>query len=231
MSEKGSIHEKGTITAVLFDLDQTLTDRPASIALMARRWMEEFGFLLPGCSIQQLCECMHAVDGKGYRSREDFMAGLLESLPWTRRPEARGLLEFWQHEFPRCAVARPGASKALKHIASRGFKIGVVTNGSTGSQNGKLDAMGLRPFLSCVVVSETVGIKKPDPRIYQLALDDLKARAVTTAFVGDNPELDILPPRKLGMTAIWLAGVFQWPVNEPPPKFTIHSLEDLNGLL
>jgi putative hydrolase of the HAD superfamily len=221
---------KNSTNFVLFDLDQTLTDRPASIALMAGKWLQEFGSLLPDCTIPLVCQTMNALDGKGYCPRAEFIAGLLERLPWTKRPDAARLVGFWTGEFPLCAVARSGANRMLDRLVSLGHKIGVVTNGSTASQNRKLDAMGVRPFLSSVVVSETVGVKKPDPRIFQIALDELSAKAETTAFVGDNPDLDILPSRKLGMTAIWLAGVFEWPASEPPPELIIRSLEDLPGL-
>jgi putative hydrolase of the HAD superfamily len=226
-----SVLEKGSIHTVLFDLDQTLTDRPASIALMARRWLEEFGFLLPGCTVQQISDCIHAGDRKGYQSPDYLLAGMRDNLPWRTPPQPNQLLEFWQHVFPRCAVPRPGTATVLQRIASSGYKIGVVTNGYTGPQNSKLDVMGLRPFLSCVVVSETVGVQKPAPRIYQIALDGLQARAPTTAFVGDNPQLDVLAPRKLGMTPIWLKGTYPWPANEIPPEHTIQSLEDLIELL
>jgi putative hydrolase of the HAD superfamily len=226
-----AVLEKGSIQTVLFDLDQTLTDRPASIAMMARRWLEEFGFLLPGCTDQQICDCIHAGDRKGYQSPDYLLAGMRDNLPWTTPPQATQLLEFWQHVFPRCAIPRSGAAAVLQRLASAGYKIGVVTNGYTGPQNSKLDVMGLRPFISCVVVSETVGVQKPAPRIYQFALDELKTRAATTAFVGDNPQLDVVTPRQLGMTPIWLKGIFPWPATEVPPEHTIQSLEDLLALL
>src|SRR5262249_37606871 len=98
-------------------------------------------------------------------------------------------------------------------------------------QNTKIDVLGLRPLLSCVVVSETVGVKKPDARIYQIAQDTLKMPAAAIAFVGDNPMLDVIGPRQAGMKAIWLRGVFEWPTHQPPPEHSIQQLDELFTLI
>jgi putative hydrolase of the HAD superfamily len=68
----------------------------------------------------------------------------------------------------------------------------------------KVEAMGLTSLLEVMVISEEVGIKKPDPRIFRMALDRLGVDASEAVFVGDNLELDIAGARGVGMRALWL---------------------------
>jgi len=51
-----------------------------------------------------------------------------------------------------------------------------------------------------------VGLKKPDPKLFGLALERLKLPAESVAFVGDSFERDILPAKALGMQTFWLIG-------------------------
>ena len=61
------------------------------------------------------------------------------------------------------------------------MKLGIVTNGKETSQNTKVDVLALRPLLDVVVVSETVGVKKPDALIFKTAVEALGVDAVELA--------------------------------------------------
>ena len=65
-----------------------------------------------------------------------------------------------------------------------------------------MDLLGVRDSFSIRVVSGLVGIEKPDPRIYELALERAVVAAADAVFVGDNPEFDVVPPRSLGMFTV-----------------------------
>ncbi|HEX4055399.1 MAG TPA: HAD family hydrolase [Tepidisphaeraceae bacterium] len=199
--------------AVLFDLDETLTDRTRSIERFAPEFAERFGFDLNGSEPDEIYRCILAGDGGGYASREDFCSHLQSSLRWRRVPSQNELLSFWRDRFPRCCIGRDGVASTLQALHRRGLKLGVITNGMTLSQNTKLDVLGIRPLLSVVVISEEVGIRKPDPRIFQMALDKLGVLAAETMFVGDNPLLDVAASRAVGLRGIWLN-----PRGDPPPQ-------------
>ncbi len=81
---------------------------------------------------------------------------------------------------------------------------GVISNGSTDSQNTKLDVMGVRHLFSVVLISEEVGIRKPDPRIFRMCLEKLGLNPSEAIFVGDNPVLDVAGATAVGIRAIWL---------------------------
>ena len=87
---------------------------------------------------------------------------------------------------------------------------------------------GLKPVLSVILDSMIVGLKKPDPKIFQLALDQLKLPADRVAFVGDSFERDIVPAKAMGMTTFWMASELNRPASDPSKiDMTLYSLEDL----
>jgi putative hydrolase of the HAD superfamily len=66
--------------------------------------------------------------------------------------------------------------------------------------------VSVRPLLGAVVDSERVGILKPDPRIFMMALDGLGVKPTDAVFVGDSAARDMAGARALGMRHIWLTG-------------------------
>jgi putative hydrolase of the HAD superfamily len=201
------------LRAVFFDLDDTLTDRTRSIERLASRFLERFGPDLAGCEIDAIIRAIQGGDRGGYAPREDLAAHLRSSLPWRKTPAVESLVDFWRENFPRCSVERPGVSSTLQTLRQQGLKLGVITNGFTASQNTKLDVMRIRPLFSVVLISEEVGIKKPDPRIFRLGLEQIGVSASEAIFVGDNPVLDVAGARAVGIRAIWL----NCRGDEPPP--------------
>jgi len=88
---------------------------------------------------------------------------------------------------------------------------------------------GLKPFLRVILDSLIVGLKKPDPKLFQLALEGVKGTAADTAFVGDSFERDIIPAKALGMTTFWNDERKKAAFPPDPSKVDhiLHSLEDL----
>lgn len=95
-----------------------------------------------------------------------------------------------------------GAKQALEHLKSRGYKIGILSNGFRGVQNEKLRTTGISHLIDEVVLSDDININKPDRRIYDYALEKTGARAETSLMIGDNPSTDIVGAIKAGWKAI-----------------------------
>ncbi|MGD0769651.1 MAG: HAD family hydrolase [Tepidisphaeraceae bacterium] len=219
-----------TLRAVLFDLDDTLTDRSRSIERLAGRFLDRFGVDLGGCELHEVIRVIHGGDRGGYAAREELGAHLQSSLRWRQAPGAERLVDFWRDNFPRCNVERNGVTSTLQTLHQKGLKLGVISNGFTASQNTKLDAMGIRPLFSVVLISQEVGISKPDPRIFQMGLEKLGVLASEAIFVGDNPVVDVAGSRKVGIRSIWLnCRGGQAPETVPCPE-TIASIDQLLDL-
>jgi putative hydrolase of the HAD superfamily len=218
------------LSAVLFDLDDTLTDRARSIERLAGKFLEQFGADLGGCGIEGVIRGIRGGDGGGYAPREELGAHLQSTLPWRKKPDVETLVQFWRENFPRCNVERTGVSPTLRTLREGGLRLGVISNGSIDSQNTKLEVMGIRPLFSAVLISEEVGFKKPDARNFRMGLEKLGVIAPEAIFVGDNPALDVAGPMAVGIRAIWL----NWRGSEPPMDVRcaeqIRSIDQVVGL-
>ena len=115
----------------------------------------------------------------------------------------------------------------LERLKHDGLRLGVVSN-FYGNVPTLCEEAGLKPVLSVILDSILVGVKKPDPKIFQMALDQLKLSGDKVAFVGDSFERDIVPAKAMGMTTIFLASELNIQPSDPSKiDRTIYSLEDL----
>lgn len=124
----------------------------------------------------------------------------------------------------------PHAAEALADLAGRAA-LALVTNGIPEVQRGRLARSGLAPFFRAVVISGEVGVAKPDPRFFRIALDALGLAPDEALCVGDVPATDIRGARAAGIASCWLAGPgAAWPPGEPGPDYTIRDLRALAAL-
>ena len=97
----------------------------------------------------------------------------------------------------------PDALPLLGDLA-RTFRLGLVTNGPCDLQCDKVEQAGLKDCFAAVVISREVGVMKPEPRIFTIALARLGAAASDSVFVGDTPKTDIVGAHAAGMKVVWL---------------------------
>jgi putative hydrolase of the HAD superfamily len=218
------------LAAVLFDLDCTLVDRVHSIRQYAIRFAEDFRQHLVPTSRERIAEVLIAADGWGYRpsTRSHDIAA---NLVWQVQPTLDDIAAHWSRHFSSLAVAMNGAVEVLETLQGLGIALGLVTNGTVRAQAQKLEALGLRRYFQAVVVSEAVGVKKPQPAIFQSALARMGISAEHAWFVGDHPENDILGASRAGLRTAWLASVHPWPAEHALPHYQIDSLRELVPLI
>ncbi len=106
-------------------------------------------------------------------------------------------------------VVEPGTAELLAELARRGYELGVVSN-SNGTVEGLLEAVGLRRHLAFVIDSAVVGVEKPDPRIFRLALERAGVEAAHATHIGDLYHLDIRGAEAAGLQAILLDPAGVW---------------------
>ncbi|HET7558727.1 MAG TPA: haloacid dehalogenase-like hydrolase, partial [Limnochordia bacterium] len=128
--------------AILFDLDGTLTDRPASLREAARRLVAAFPELGKR-RFEQVSEALILADDNGMRPRLDMMARWVAALEWIDPPPQDELLRWWSEHFGACTVAAPGLPEVLAACAERELALGLVTNGGGRAQRQKLEKLGI----------------------------------------------------------------------------------------
>lgn len=100
----------------------------------------------------------------------------------------------------RRAIA--GAAALLPLVRARA-RVGIVSNNLLDEQRQKLRDCGLDGYIDALVVSEEVGISKPDPRIFRVALERLDCEAEQAVMIGDSWGADVVGAAAAGIRAIW----------------------------
>jgi putative hydrolase of the HAD superfamily len=96
-----------------------------------------------------------------------------------------------------------GAVEAVSRLRQSGFRLGVVSN-AEGQIERDLERAGFRDVFETVIDSHHVGVEKPDPAIFEIALDRMRLDRSKTVFVGDMPSVDVEGARAAGLGAILL---------------------------
>jgi 2-haloacid dehalogenase len=129
------------------------------------------------------------------------------------------------------AYPLPHADEVVRRL-SAGAAVALVTNGLTDVQRGRVRRSGWASCFRAVLISEEMGIAKPDPRFFAAALEALDLPADQVLCVGDNPVSDIGGAQAAGIDACWYApSGAAWTGPAPAPRLVIRSLLELTGLL
>ncbi len=112
---------------------------------------------------------------------------------------------------------------------SQNYRLGLVANQSTSIRE-LLKAWGIESYFQLIILSEEVGIRKPDTRIFKLALEEAGISADKAVYVGDRYDNDILPAKSLGMYTIRILigfGKYASENNQLKSDWSITSLQEL----
>lgn len=99
---------------------------------------------------------------------------------------------------------RPYVEPLFGRLRRSGVKLGIVSNTEAVLSLFELDRYPIFKTVHTIVLSSDVGIRKPDPRIFRLALDRIGCAPETTVFVGNDWDADILGAKGAGLRAIYL---------------------------
>jgi putative hydrolase of the HAD superfamily len=119
----------------------------------------------------------------------------------------------------------------LDELREADMALAILTNGSVTGQEAKIAHLGLDGRVDAVIVSEAVGAKKPDRRVFDATLESLDADAADAIYIGDHPVNDVQGAIGAGWTAIWLRGWHDWPAELPAAEHVIDFLVEIPPLL
>jgi FMN hydrolase / 5-amino-6-(5-phospho-D-ribitylamino)uracil phosphatase len=115
----------------------------------------------------------------------------------------------------------------LEALSAR-YRLGIVSN-FYGNLDAVCRSVGLGSIFSVMIDSQCVGVEKPDPAIFRVALDALRSTPETTVFVGDSLRRDREGARRTGMRFVWLQGEQAEPAETSTP--VDHAIRDLRELV
>ena len=190
----------------IFDLDNTLIDRAASF----RRWATQFvaAHGLEPADIDRLVDA----DGDGFAPRSQLLSGIRERFA-VNLP-----LKAYQAEMVELVELDPAVAVALDDLRSAGWRVAIATNGETSQQSAKIRRSGLDAHVDAVAISEEVGERKPDRRIFEVAAERCGIRLSEGGWmIGDAPDTDIAGGRNAGLRTVWMRRGRKWDSTLPVP--------------
>jgi len=123
------------------------------------------------------------------------------------------------------------AEPSLRELRARGLKLGVVSNWDTRLKR-ICSGLGLEGLVDFIVISAEVGVRKPDPRIFEVALEKAGVAAHEALHVGDLPDEDVEGARRAGVRAVLIDREKRITEAAVPDRVpVVRSLRELGDLL
>lgn len=135
--------------------------------------------------------------------------------------------------YPASAL-EPDARPCLEMLRQAGYRIGVIANQPSVVREA-LERDGILEHFTAWVISEDLGLQKPDPRIYAHAVEQAGAEPAACAMVGDRLDYDVRPAGSVGMRTVWVlrgeAPEVPSPGQLEEADVAIRGLDELPGVL
>lgn len=151
-------------------------------------------------------------------------------------PDAEAIgVRFWSEAMQRLPLGQrlmPYAREVLEYLRPR-YRLYILSNGFTELQARKMQSAGIAHYFDGVVLSEDIGVNKPNPAIFKHALCVAGVNATEALMIGDNFEVDIEGAQRVGIDQVYY-DVAHLPLSEKhhsPPTYTIDSLLELKDIL
>jgi HAD superfamily hydrolase (TIGR01549 family) len=206
--------------AILFDLGSTLIyfdgewdELRSQREVRLLQNLGSAGINLPGeAFLEQFNERLaHYYDERETEFIEQTTAYLLRSLlaEWGYpsppdeliRQSLAGMYAVSQAYWKTEADAHP----TLQWLREAGYRLGLISNaGDDADVQTLVDHADLREYFDVILTSAALGIRKPNPRIFQVALDHWGYSPAQAAMVGDSLGADILGARNAGLYSVWV---------------------------
>lgn len=228
------------LKGILFDYGHTLVYFPQIekthlvAARNVQKVLQDFGVSVNASRIQTMVGSFaHQADDVVMSMEEEFMEifYILGVVNYSQDNLQEIIQAHWRPYIQNVRVRR-GVKKLLKYLKKMGFKLGIVANIWSGGMNPVLERLGLEKFFDTTVASIDVGFKKPDLKIFHLALDHLELSPEEVIMVGDNPRTDIQGAYNLGIGTVRL---MRGPNRTKPdlvdPDFKIRNLSALASIV
>lgn len=197
--------DKSTISAIAWDLDNTLFNRDEAFRAFFSAWLKREAHGLTPREHEPALDQIRILDRSGYGDRLKFCERVMEMVGVTRfKPEQ--MWEEIQAHLPDFITPDIRVLKLLESLAPH-FRMVIVTNGGSIFQRAKIASSGLNRIFSHseIFVSSELGTSKPEPAIFEIVLSFLALSAEQVLFVGDHVVNDIEGPTNVGMRACWVS--------------------------
>lgn len=224
-----------TFRAVLFDYGGTLDGAGSHWLVRFARLYAEAGIAVPfervRAAFDHATHCGYTepgVDRLGLQALVEFHVGRQMEHLGIEDPNAA---RFIVAEFVSASRAAMEESRLVLERLRPRVALGVVSN-FYGNVDRVLAEAGIAALLATIIDSRRVGVSKPDPAIFALALEQLRCDPLDALYVGDSFEKDVMGAHAAGMRAAWLVGADECACPAPDLVHArVRSLADLEAII
>jgi len=229
------------ISTIFFDAGFTLVRIQPSLGAVYARIAADLGVFFPADRFQEIgIKVWNEVKLPKYRDNLRSSDEIERQYWWdynqviVQELEQEGLrlpFEAWfeglyeAFALPETWTELPGTTETLKALQDRGVPMGVISNWDS-RLGSVLAGLGLDRFFRVVLTSAEAGFRKPHPRIFEIALEAMKATPGECIHVGDSAEDDVAGARAAGIRPVRLLNG-----KEPDPADACLSISTMPGLL
>lgn len=200
-------------TDIFFDLDHTLWDFEKNSALAFEAIFKKHAMAI---SLDDFLEQYIPINFKYWKLYQEEKITQQE-LRYSRFKEVFDILNYpidtekinflaqeYIYYLPKFNHLFDGAIEILEYLKPK-YNLHIITNGFHEVQEGKLKNANIDHYFVTVTNSEKAGVKKPNPRIFEYALDTAKAEKKKSVMIGDSMEADIEGALNVGLDAIFFS--------------------------
>lgn len=216
------------VAAVLFDVGQTILspDYVFMTSMLAEFGVRaEYEVLGKGAALGR----EKYLRGEKAESWKEFFTYWLQ-YAGARRNDIPVMLKLIHEQHHRAHLwnfLEPTARDTFEWLRAHGYRMAIVSN-ADGKVERLLHQLKLDEFFECIIDSQIVGVEKPDPAIFELALQRMKLVSHNCLYVGDNYDRDVIGARRAGLTPVLID-----PFDVVPEQdvLRIKTLADLTKIL
>ncbi len=225
---------------LFFDLDRTLWDFEKSAHQAFQEMFEKHH--LKDLGIEDWESFHNRYEVHNHRLWDLYRVGKIEKslLMWKRFSDtleeygiknnelAQALGNDYVRISPRKVNLYPYTMEVLEYLHPL-YELHIITNGFQEVQHIKLETSGMDQYFKTLITSEKAGVKKPDPAIFEYALEKTGASAGNSLMIGDDYEVDIIGAGSIGMDQVFFDPEQQFTKNGS--TYRISSLAELKDIL
>ncbi len=198
---------------IFFDLDRTLWDFDSSARIAFKEIFETHNLKQKGVRSVEAFQKAYNIHNdelwalyRDGRIKKEILRGkrfrlTLEDFDIIDDLLAEQIGQAYIEISPLRVALFPDAENILQYLAPK-FQLNLITNGFSEVQAVKLKSSGLGKYFQVIVTSEEAGHKKPDERIFNYAFEKSGAKPAESIMIGDDPDVDILGAKNVGMDQV-----------------------------
>lgn len=223
------------IQHIFFDLDRTLWDFEKNTELTLRDMYAHFQLEQIFKSFAVFSKSYHKINDKfwkAYRKGEIEKSYLIDnrftdtlkafSIDDNRKGKEMG--DYYIERSPYQSALFPSTREVLTEL-KKDYHLHIITNGFKEVQHIKLNYCKLNDFFETVVCSDEVGVNKPNPRVFNFALQGANAKPEESIMIGDDLFADVGGAERIGMK-----GILFDPQNKAKPYHSTVKVKCLNEI-